>query len=227
MEYPVDELAHENLGRSVYALLRESLSSGRFRPNTRLRIRDLAGQLGTSVTPVRDAILQLAKEEALVLRSPRDIRVPVLTIEKFLEIRAIRLELEGLGAATAAMRIDRQTLKRLEELLAQNEQAIEVGDITAALQWNQAFHLGLADAACMPTLKSFIDRLWMQTAPVIAAAYESFSENMRVGHHRDILQALRDRDSDGARRAIRDDILEGGEKMLEYLRRLQNVTESL
>lgn len=218
VEYPIDDLTHENLGKSVYALLRESLASGRFRPNTRLRIRDLASQLGTSVTPVRDAILQLSKEEALILRSPRDIRVPVLSVEKFLEIRAIRLELEGLGAATAAMRIDNAQLQHLEDLLARNEQAIKDGDLTAALQWNQEFHLGLADAAGMPTLRCFIDRLWMQTAPLIAAAYESFSENMRVGHHRDIMRALKDRDSDGARRAIRDDILEGGEKMLEYIR---------
>ncbi|AJX94470.1 GntR family transcriptional regulator [Burkholderia pseudomallei] len=225
MEYPIDELEHENLGKSVYALLRESLATGRFRPNTRLRIRDLAAQLGTSVTPVRDAILQLAKEEALVLRSPRDIRVPVLTVEKFLEIRAIRLELEGLGAATAAMRIDPKTLTYLEDLLAHNEQAIEEGDMSAALQWNQAFHLGLADAASMPTLRGFIDRLWMQTAPLIAAAYESFSESMRVGHHRDILRALRDRDSDGARRAIRDDILEGGEKMLEFIRSFRSTDD--
>jgi DNA-binding GntR family transcriptional regulator len=225
VNYPIQTLMHSNLGQSVYGVLRESLASGRFKPNTRLRIRELAEQLGTSVTPVRDAILQLAQEEAVVLRSPRDIRVPVLTVEKFLEIRAIRLELEGLGAANAARNIDSKTFARLNELLTANEEAIVHNNLSLALQCNQAFHLGLAEAARMPTLKGFVDRLWMQTAPVIGAAYESFSENMRVGHHRGILTALRDRDSDGARNAIRDDILEGGEKMLLYIRDQQNIAD--
>ncbi len=79
----------------MYGTLRESLATGRFKPDARLRIRELAEQLGTSVTPARDAILQLASEGALVLRSPRDIRVPVLSVERYLEIRAIRVEQKG------------------------------------------------------------------------------------------------------------------------------------
>ena len=177
----MDSLQHVNLGKSVYATLRDALAAGRFQPNDRLRIRELALQLGTSVTPVRDAMLQLVQEEALVLRSPRDFRVPVLSVARYLEIRALRLELEGLGAFEAAQRIDAATLADLERLLQANEEAIARHDLPAALQCNQAFHLGLAQAAGMPTLKRFVEHLWMQTAPLIAAGYASFSPDMRVG----------------------------------------------
>ena len=53
MNYPIEGLNHSYLGSGVYALLREALITGRFKPDDRLRIRDLAQQLGTSVTPVR------------------------------------------------------------------------------------------------------------------------------------------------------------------------------
>ncbi|MEG2033675.1 MAG: GntR family transcriptional regulator, partial [Janthinobacterium sp.] len=66
MNHQMDSLQHVNLGKSVYATLRDALAAGRFQPNDRLRIRELALQLGTSVTPVRDAMLQLVQEEALV-----------------------------------------------------------------------------------------------------------------------------------------------------------------
>ena len=223
MNTPLESLSHVNLGKSVYAMLREALAAGRFRPNDRLRIRELALQLGTSVTPVRDAMLQLVQEEALVLRSPRDFRVPVLSVARYLEIRALRVELEGLGAAEAAQRIDAATLADLERLLQANEDAIARHDLAAALQCNQAFHLGLAQAAGMPTLKRFVDHLWMQTAPLIAAGYAAFTPYMRVGHHREIISALRQRDSAAARRAIEQDILDGGAQMLAYVMRLERV----
>lgn len=71
MNYPINAISHHYLGSSVYSTLREALISGRLKPNDRLRIRELAEQVGTSVTPVRDAILQLAKEQALEMRTPK------------------------------------------------------------------------------------------------------------------------------------------------------------
>ena len=221
MAYQLDQLSHANLGKSVHARLREALAAGRFRPNDRLRIRELALQLGTSVTPVRDAMLQLVQEEALVLRSPRDFRVPMLSEARYLEIRALRVELEGLGAAMAARHIDGATLAQLEQLLLANQEAIARQDLAGALQCNQAFHLGLAQASGMPTLKRFVDHLWMQIAPLIAAGYAAFTPTMRVGHHRAILDALQARDSEAARQAMARDILDGGAQLLAYVRQME------
>jgi len=226
MAYQLDHLSHANLGKSVHARLREALAAGRFRPNDRLRIRELALQLGTSVTPVRDAMLQLVQEEALVLRSPRDFRVPVLSVARYLEIRALRVELEGLGAAMAAQRIDATTLAQLEQLLLDNEDAIVRQDLAGALQCNQAFHLGLAQASGMPTLKRFVDHLWMQTAPLIAAGYAAFTPTMRVGHHRAIIDALHARDGNAARQAMVRDILDGGAQLLAYVRQMEQAGAS-
>ena len=221
MAYQLDQLSHANLGKSVHARLREALAAGRFRPGDRLRIRELALQLGTSVTPVRDAMLQLVQEEALVLRSPRDFRVPMLSEARYLEIRALRVELEGLGAAMAARHIDGATLAQLEQLLLANQEAIARQDLTGALQCNQAFHLGLAQASGMPTLKRFVDHLWMQIAPLIAAGYAAFTPTMRVGHHRAILDALHARDGEAARQAMARDILDGGAQLLAYVRQME------
>lgn len=221
MTYQLDQMSHANLGKSVHARLREALAAGRFRPNDRLRIRELALQLGTSVTPVRDAMLQLVQEEALVLRSPRDFRVPVLSVKRYLEIRALRVELEGLGAAMAAQQADAATLDHLEQLLLANEAAIARQDLAGALQCNQAFHLGLAQASGMPTLKRFVDHLWMQTAPLIAAGYAAFTPTMRVGHHRAIIDALRARDGEAARQAMARDILDGGAQLLAYVGQME------
>lgn len=224
MKYPIEGLSHAYLGSGVYTLLREALITGRFQPDDRLRIRDLAEQLGTSVTPVRDAILQLAKERALILKTPRDIRVPVLSQEQYAEIRTIRLALEGLAAETAAGKVSPEQLQMLEDNIRENLQAVHAGQLAAALKLNQAFHFALADIAGMPLLRDFLDSLWMRTGPLIALAYGDFNERMAIEHHWEVLSALQQGDGAAARQAICTDILDGNAKMMEFIAKREATT---
>ncbi|AOR65493.1 GntR family transcriptional regulator [Pectobacterium wasabiae] len=217
MNYPIGQINHSYLGSSVYTMLREALITGQFKPDDRLRIRELAAQVGTSVTPVRDAILQLAKEQALVLKTPRDIRVPQLTEDQFKEIRTLRLALEGTGAELAAAHITPKMLKQIDENIHQNRLAIDEKNLREALRLNSEFHLFLAQAARMPLLTQFIGSLWMRTGPLIAQAYAHFSVQMAIEHHEDVLTALQQRDASAARQAIQSDILDGSETMLAFI----------
>ena len=219
--YPIQTLNHSYLGSGIYELLREALITGRFQPDDRLRIRDLAEQLGTSVTPVRDAILQLAKEQALILKTPRDIRVPILTAAQYGEIRSIRLALEGLAAETAAALVTDSELADLQACIENNIAAINAQDLQAALKCNQQFHYALTTIARMPVLAGLLDSLWMRTGPLIARAYGNFNERMAIDHHWEVLDALKRRDGAAARAAICRDILDGNEKMLEYIEMAQ------
>ena len=219
--YPTQTLNHSYLGSGIYELLREALITGRFQPDDRLRIRDLAEQLGTSVTPVRDAILQLAKEQALILKTPRDIRVPILTAAQYGEIRSIRLALEGLAAETAAALVTDSELADLQACIENNIAAINAQDLQAALKCNQQFHYALTTIARMPVLAGLLDSLWMRTGPLIARAYGNFNERMAIDHHWEVLDALKRRDGAAARAAICRDILDGNEKMLEYIEMAQ------
>ncbi len=217
VNYPIGQINHSYLGSSVYTMLREALITGQLKPDDRLRIRELAAQVGTSVTPVRDAILQLAKEQALVLRTPRDIRVPQLTEAQFIEIRTLRLALEGTGAEQAAAHITPKMLEQIEENIRQNRLAIDEKNLREALRLNSEFHLFLAQAARMPLLTQFIGSLWMRTGPLIAQAYAHFSVQMAIEHHEEVFAALQQRDASAARQAIQSDILDGSETMLDFI----------
>ncbi|WP_285349493.1 GntR family transcriptional regulator [Pseudomonas sp. ME-P-057] len=217
MSYPLDTIAHTYLGSSVYSRLRNALITGGLKPDDRLRIRELAAQLGTSVTPVRDAILQLAKEKALVLKTPRDIRVPVLDQDGYAEIRTLRLSLEGLGAETAATLATAADIDRIAENIELNLQAIDNKDFSEALRLNSEFHFLIAEAARMPLLRGILDSLWMRTGPLIAQAYAHFSLSMAIEHHVEVLTALREKDAAAAKLAMQTDIMDGNQKMLEFI----------
>ena len=73
--------------------------AGRYEPGQKLKLRDLAERLGTSVTPVREALARLVSDQVLVQIDHRSVCVAVLDLDGFDEVRALRLELEGKGAA--------------------------------------------------------------------------------------------------------------------------------
>ncbi len=213
MNYEFKTIDHNKLGEVVYQNIAEALIKGALRPGARLKIRDLAQEMGTSVTPVRDAILRLVHEGALLLKSPRDIRVPVLHPDRYLEIRTIRLKLEGLAAERAAAMADAADIKRLEMLISNNEEALSVRDFARATEINQVFHFELANVAAMPILRGILHNLWLQMGPIISAAYGEGGRTM-IEHHYDVLDAIRKHDAQAAKQAIRDDILSGGDVIL-------------
>ncbi|MDH6234047.1 DNA-binding GntR family transcriptional regulator [Mesorhizobium soli] len=215
-QFAFQTLEHENLGNTVYGQIAEALIKGRFAPDARLTIRDLAQSLGTSVTPVRDAILRLIQDEALVQKSARDVRVPVLTIGRYREIRQIRLKLEGLAARESAVKATPEDIARLRQLIERNEEAIERENWLEALELNQTFHFALAEIADMTVLRGILYRLWLQMGPLIAESYQAGGRVM-IDHHYPILRAIEARDPDAAERAIADDIGEGGKVILERL----------
>lgn len=86
----------------VFDSIRDSIMRGELAGGTRLRLRDLAAQLGTSPMPVRDAILRL-EQVGLVRRLPhRGAVVANLTVRELLHIYAIRQVLEAEATRTGS-----------------------------------------------------------------------------------------------------------------------------
>lgn len=204
------------LGDVAYERIANAIISGAFRPGEKLTIRNLADLLEISSTPVRDAVKRLLLEGALVLRAPRDIRVPVITRDRYREIAEIRLELEGLAAARAATRRSSEQLRLLEINVAENVEAVGARDWPRAINLNRQFHFALAEMSGMPTLLSILGGLWLQIGPPISAYYEFGGPSM-IDHHHDVLEAVRGGHSDEARKHIVCDIASSIDNIITHL----------
>lgn len=224
-EMQFNHIEFENMGDKVYAVLSKALISGNLKPNERLKIRELASDLGTSVTPVRDAILRLVQDGALLMRSARDIRVAEIDLREYLEIRDIRLELEGMSAARAANIATPADIERIEQLISLNEQAIIDGDLQEASSLNQQFHFEYCKIADMPILYGILERLWLKMGPLIAQCYEEGGRQMIDGHY-ELLKAMQNKDSRAAKIAIQTDILTGGNVLLKLKQKEENSNRS-
>ncbi|MFH5926053.1 GntR family transcriptional regulator [Roseomonas xinghualingensis] len=216
-------VGRDNLAGRVYAELRSALMEGRMAPGQRLKIRELAAAMGVSETPVREAVMQLVRERALRMEAAKAITVAGLTLEQYLELRTIRLELEGLAAEAAALRISPAAI---DELAAAHEALVAAeaaGDAPAANRANWAFHHGIHRAAQMPELLAIIEGIWLRNGPTLAHLYPHAPPTYPGRHrHLDVLDGLRARDPAATRAALAADMTEGGAGLVRRLKELED-----
>jgi DNA-binding GntR family transcriptional regulator len=209
----------ESVSQQAYLAIRASLMRSRLKPGQKLVFRQVADQLGISVTPVRESLLRLVSENALALDERGTVVVPVLSLERCIEIRDLRVLMEGEGAARAAMQA---TTADIDDLLATHDryQRTEIDkDFGMALVENENFHLGVCRLARSPALYRIVENLWMQFGPTLSYLYDGQARpfhGKKHGHLK-VIEALRKRDSERARGAIGEDILIGGRALLDKL----------
>ena len=215
----IEPIEQRNLSARTYVALKDALIAGNFRPGQRLLMQDLAEQLGTSVTPVREACMRLVSERGLEVRSGRFVTVPDLTMARYIEIRTIRIELEGLAAEFAAKYITRAELVAITDLQARFEAADHAHASAESIKLNRDFHFMVYRLARMQMLTAHIESLWISMGPILNVYYnEVVNDYVGAEEHTHLIKALHAKDGKKARAAITMDILRGGEALLGYLK---------
>lgn len=214
----IEPLEHGSLSARTYVALKDALIAGRFRPGQRLLMQDLADQLGTSVTPVREACMRLVSERGLEVRSGRFVAVPELTVSRYMEIRTIRIELEGLAAEMAAANATAQDVKVISGLQTRFEAADRAHLSEESIRLNRQFHFTVYRLSRMQMLISHIESLWISMGPILNVFYNQVANNyVGAEAHTHLIKALRAKDGKKARAAITMDILRGGDELMGYL----------
>ena len=180
---------------------------GRFAPGQKVTFRYVAGVLGVSLTPVREAMRRLVAEGAFEMNPNRSVRVPLMTRDKVLELRDIRMELEGLAAAKAALAASRAQIANIRRTAREILAARDRGDGVTDRQKVREFHFAVYAAAAQSTLMRLIEGLWLQTGPYMNLLYPDFISSSRgpAGRQR-LINALQAGDAATARREMENDI---------------------
>ncbi len=222
------KIEHTTLAEKAYEKVRSGLISARFRPGQILTIRNLASEYGISATPVREALQRLVVENALELQPNKSYRIPVLTIERFEEVRRIRCALEPMAAELAYPRISKRELKALETLVEKMDRAIQSRNINSYTLHNEEFHFLIYDSAHAPLLLGMIRDLWIQVAPFFISLFEG-SDYLSEGNrwHKEILAALKDEDIRRVKNGIASDIDTAGRDLYKILENSEPIGEPL
>lgn len=213
-------IARANLSDQAYSVLREALMRGQLKPGEQMRLRPMSARFGISPTPMREALLRLVFERALVLDGRGTVTVPHLTVSQLLEIRAIRVDLEGNTAEAAATLATPAQIDALAGVHDQIMACHKTGDFSRAIDLNTQFHLDLCRLGAMPITYELVENLWVRCGPILSHLYDSgIPDDWSPHPHTRVIDALNQRDGPAARDSLRQDIIEGGKGLLDHVRR--------
>ncbi len=205
----------EKLYRRVIDFAAAQMNAGTFPIGARLPTeRELAESLAVSRATVREAmvaleimgVVEIRKGSGIYVVAPSALngRVAALDIGAF-ELLEARRSIEAEVAALAAQRIAADELAELQALLDVMTQK----DIAATERADREFHLCIAKATGNAAMVSVVTDLWNMRdrcplARTIHQRARGGDELLRLEEHRTVFDALRAKDPDHARQAMRD-----------------------
>jgi DNA-binding FadR family transcriptional regulator len=215
---PIQVIEPQRLYRQISNQLRELIIGGEFPVGSRLPSeRDLSVQLGVSRPSLREALIALEVEGYIEVRMGSGIYVceaPAQPPEGFdlsgeegpLELIQARSLLEGEVAATAAKLGKKRHFDAIRDAIDQMEADALAG--IKPLEADRLFHVRIAEATCNSVLVGVVRRMFdLRLGPLFDQLHSHFETAdvwaQAIAEHRQVLEALRARDPERAREAMR------------------------
>jgi len=190
----------------AYSRLRRALMVGSIAPGVPVTIRGLAELLDLSPTPVREALRRLSSQNALTVLENRRIVVPDMTRERFHELVSLRTALEIYAAERAFPFVSTALIDEIERIDDDMDKAVEGENRERLIVLNQQFHSKLFCANPDQLSLPMIESIWLQLGPFMRIALQHIGTFYVIDRHKEIIEALRNRDLASLKKAIDADI---------------------
>ena len=207
--------SEERFSDKVYGILLDRLVRLHYQPLQPLNERELTVELEIGLAPIREALRRLEGEHLVVIYPRRGIFAADIGLRDQQSIKEIRLEIEGLAAALAAVRAtpqERQALAKLADRL------VEETDISVQIAGDAELHRRIYRMARNDYLSVMLTqnfnlalRLWYfcnQSAP---------SPKPEAVDHRPVAQAILMGDSETARALMRQHVAHDSDRVRDLL----------
>lgn len=172
--------------------IRASIMGGDLIPGQLYTATDLGQKIGVSRTPVREALLELARRGLVEIVPKRGARILNTSGQALMEIFQVRLMLEVPLARRAAELKDSEATARVEAAYADFRLAAEEGDASKVLRADRDFHRALLAGAhnakanqLLGEQRDFVLSTGVGTVPTSRTPMECFDD------HADIMEAYR------------------------------------
>lgn len=197
----------------IYTNLRRAIILGHHKPGERLDLEELSDRYGTSVTPVREALQMLSQERLVTTRPHAGFYVTQVTLKELRDMLELREILEVASVERAALRITDEQLEELEHVHAGYTGDDDVSYERHVTE-NRRFHCLIAQASGNQELADTLGRLHDRLARFFVFVHTG--DEVQKRHHR-MVEALRKRDPEVARRVMLAEVRETQRITLEHV----------
>jgi len=209
-----DSLDKRPLREEAYEILKKAILYGKIVPHKTFYEDQLAGELGTSRTPIREATFKLEQEGLITKLSRGGFRVPEFSAKDIEEIFNLRGILEGYAAGIAIDRITPDHICALENNVEKSKKALANNQLEDLIALNTEFHdilIGACDSKFLLDLVIRLrDHITRYRASILKVGRRPF---ISIEDHKKMITYLKRRDRRQLKRIIQEHI-ETGKKVL-------------
>jgi DNA-binding GntR family transcriptional regulator len=187
--------------------LRAAILRGDYLPGERLVEAQLCERLGVSRFNVRAALQDLVADGLVKVERNKGAHVRKVPVEEAVEITEVRMVLEGLVAARAAMRVTDEQASELDEIGLLMRRAVSAGEFRRYSDLNQRLHALIQDIAGHRTAEGIIETMRGQMVRhQFMLSLHPGRPAISLPQHERIIAAIRERDPKAAEDAMREHI---------------------
>jgi DNA-binding GntR family transcriptional regulator len=201
----------------TYEALRDLIIRGDLSPGTGVSEISLAERMQVSRTPLRHAIERL-ETDGLVIRSPNGrLRIPEVSRGEALQLYAVRMALEDLAISEAIPRITDSSIQMLGRYIATMRHLDEMeGNVADA---GASFHNLLYMAGENNVNRQVLNQLQprIDRYRFVSTVHSRPRQRNAISEHQEIYEAVKAKDVDRARLALKNHLLRGRESVLRNL----------
>ncbi|WP_290683575.1 GntR family transcriptional regulator [Aminivibrio sp.] len=201
----------DGLTNFVCDKIREEILEKRFLPGAPLSEIPLGKKLGTSRTPVREALRMLSKEGLVRLIPGRGAFVTEISVEDIKEIYEIRRALETIAFQSAAKRIPDETLDEIASFWRDLRVKVESGarfDKKIIADGDRALHMRIIGYASNQRIREILLSLQSQIGRMQLLALFSLKDTLNtISQHEEIIACMRNRDEEQIRKVLYNHIV--------------------
>lgn len=221
----------QSIREQAYGYIRHKIASGALISGDPLSEVDVAKSLGSSRTPVREAIGQLVAAGLLEQIPGRGTRVAWLNRDDIVDLYELREAMEVFAAGKAArLGVPAAELHQLqllvdaiqplrEELVASGEASLNEEQMGRFMHLDLSFHAGLIRMALNPRMQKIASetQLMIRIFAIRRSGHEASMLNKIHGQHGEIVTALRKRQPERAMRILSEHIeISLQERLVEF-----------
>ena len=202
----------------IAEILRDYIFSGTLSPGAKLREVEVSKMLNVSRTPIREAFRILESDGLVEVSSNRGVQIPLIPPRDTEEVCEFRQLVESYCIRKFITLLDENHLQEMEGIVRHTEEALDQSDYTSYYAHSIAFHSYYISKCQNDRLYAAFTRIRnsMRCSQMILDKDLGFLR-ASVNKHKEIIEALRERDSDKSERIMMDHLVTNCQMMKRNL----------
>jgi DNA-binding GntR family transcriptional regulator len=212
----LQQIENKPLREKILDMLRDAIIHGEIKPGQPLVEIELAGRLGVSRAPLREAIQTLSAEGLVETVPYKGSVVRLLTRRDIEELYSLRAALETFAIQRIIAHINQDALLQLRACFADMLMAAEADDIKQVNEIDRQFHDLLIELSDHHLLAMSWNNVSMRVRQVMALRNRRNSDLTQIAYnHLPIIEAIADCDETRAIRLIQQHVASAGDLVAE------------